>query len=202
MEDIKVGETYNVRAKVCTINENNTCWVRIEDAVYGTQYHDVAIEPKNLYQFLTYISKPIEIFKMTEIPETYPKYDPCRLLRKGDKVQVKKRDGRCNGKDGEYLREAFCTVAEDETQNELVRVLHNATEYRLDPAYLELVTPVEELEPYEVTESSDYYGVDKDDLEVEAAIFWKKSHPNAKAAAEAERDRLNAEYRKEQSDDR
>ena len=75
-----------------------------------------------------------------------PKYDPCRPFRKGDKVQVKKRDGRCNGKAGEYLREAFCTVAEDETPNELVRVLHNSTEYRLAPAYLELITPAEELD--------------------------------------------------------
>ena len=56
-----------------------------------------------------------------------PKYDPCRLLRKGDRVQVKKRNGRCNGKNGEYLREAFCEVAEDEVPNELVRVYHNSS---------------------------------------------------------------------------
>lgn len=59
---------------------------------------------------------------------------------------------------------------------------------------------MEELKPYEVTESSGYYGVDKDDLEVEAAIFWKKSHPHAKEAAEAECERLNAEYREKSKD--
>lgn len=154
------------------------------------------------------LKEPSKIQMLCSSPEmtslikklSVPKYDPCRLLRKGDKVQVKKRDGRCNGKAGEYLREAFCTVAEDETQNELVRVLHNATEYRLDPAYLELVTPAEELEPYYLTESTDFWGVDKDDLEVEAAVFWKKTHPNAKAAAEAERDRLNDDYRRAKND--
>lgn len=130
-----------------------------------------------------------------------PKYAPCRLLRKGDKVQVKKRDGRCNGKAGEYLREAFCTVAEDETQNELVRVLHNATEYRLDPAYLELVTPVEERVRYRVGDfpTNNEWCVWKDSLSKTEVVSSYKidTHPHAQAAAEAERDRLNKEHRKE-----
>lgn len=134
------------------------------------------------------------------------KYDPCRLFRKGDKVQVKKRDGRCNGKDGEYLREAFCTVAEDEIQNELVRVFHNATEYRLGPAYLELVTPVEELEPYTVgkselnTEHGDYdtWAV-YDEHGYIVAQFAEEAYKlgEAKARANQECARLNAEHRKE-----
>lgn len=132
-----------------------------------------------------------------------PKYDPCRLLKKGDRVQVKMRNGRCNGKDGEYLREAFCTVAEDETQNELVRVLHNATEYRLDPAYLELVTPVAEQGSYSVRHNDAHaaysiygpYGLSA------ANYFYGDRYPyskhSAEAAAYAECDRLNAAYRKE-----
>lgn len=128
-----------------------------------------------------------------------PKYDPCRLLRKGDKVQVKRRYGRCDGKDGEYLREAFCKVVEDETRNELVRVLHNATEYRLDPAYLELVEPVEELDPYFIEETEYEYCVsimvgERKDI---PATYHKRMHPHAKASAEAERDRLNKAYHEE-----
>jgi hypothetical protein len=132
---------------------------------------------------------------------TKQKYDPCRLLRKGDKVQVKKRDGRCNGKAGEYLREAFCTVVEDETQNELVRVLHNATEYRLDPAYLELVTPVEE--PFNIYKSDDNeYVILFEDTRVSTFPFKGDGYPyyytqeQAKARADQERDRLNDEWRK------
>jgi hypothetical protein len=141
-------------------------------------------------------------------PEKYlsmpPKYDPCRLLRKGDRVQVKKRNGRCNGKAGEYLREAFCEVAEDEVPNGLVRFFHNSSEYRLDPAYLELVTPVEELGPYSVRHNEAHaawsiYGP----YNLSAVnYFYGERYPyteeSAKAAAEAERDRLNAEWRKEQ----
>lgn len=126
-----------------------------------------------------------------------PKYDPCRLLRKGDRVQVKKRNGRCNGKNGEYLREAFCEVAEDEVPNERVRVYHNSSEYLLDPAYLELVTPVEELEPYRVDHNQYGWHVEKDGEIL--ATYNDERHPHAKEAAEAERDRLNSEYRKEQA---
>ena len=139
----------------------------------------------------------------TSVPT--PKYDPCRLLRKGDRVQVKKRNGRCNGKAGEYLREAFCEVAEDEVPNERVRVFHNSSEYRLDPAYLELVTPVEELEPYTVDECgfAPTLYVRKNG-KVCMTIPYKEgsslyqTREEALAAAETLRDRLNAEHRNEQ----
>lgn len=129
-----------------------------------------------------------------------PKYDPSRPLKKGDRVQVKRRNGRCNGQNGEYLREAFCTVAEDETINELVRVLHNSTEYRLDPAYLELVTPAEEREPYGVEKYMHGWTVCKN-IPGDIVAHFINTHPHAKEAAEAECARLNAEYRKEREND-
>lgn len=159
--------------------------------------------------------------ELDNITEKLTKHDPCRLLRKGDRVQVKERNGRCNGKAGEYLREAFCEVAEDEVPNERVRVFHNSSEYRLDPAYLDLVTPVEELEPYYIEEedfdSLIYNSNDDPDCKTVTAIHIKYqdvdggeilsvksyyesyvySYEHAKAAAEAECARLNAEYRKE-----
>jgi hypothetical protein len=70
-----------------------------------------------------------------------------------------------------------------------------------DPCYLELVTPVEELEPYIIREYADFYAVEKDGAQY--SIFFKGSyHDNAKKAAEAERDRLNAEWRKEVENDK
>ena len=136
--------------------------------------------------------------------DSQPKYDPCRLLRKGDRVQVKKRNGRCNGKDGEYLREAFCEVADDEVPNELVRVYHNSSEYRLDPAYLELVTPVEELEPYTVdgcgfapTFYVLKYGKVYMTIPYKEGSSLFQTREEAKEAAEAECNRLNDEWKKD-----
>lgn len=128
----KIGDKVLVEAEVTSIHDDGD----LECATLYTAY-DGNID-KTRFDVLRR-----SVHKMTDST------DPCRLLRKGDKVQVKKRNGRCNGKDGEYLCEAFCKVAEDEMPNELVRVLHNATEYRLDPAYLELVDPVEDMEPCE-----------------------------------------------------
>ncbi len=138
---------------------------------------------------------------VTKNTETAPKYDPCRLFRKGDKVRVVERNGRHY--DTMFDEKTWIVAKDERNHSTLPRDVQvndgnpNSHCYSVPFFYLELVTPVEELEPYKVTESSDYYGVDKDDLEVEAAIFWKKSHPQAKAAAEAECKRLNEEYRKE-----
>lgn len=184
-EDIKIGETYNVRVKVRRTNTAGVfCYACDNDGIYWGKHPNLFTEA--------------EVAAFSPVTPA-PKYDPCRLFRKGDRVQVKRRNGRCNGKYGEYLREAYCLVAEDEEKNESVRVLHNSSEYRLDPAYLELVTPAEELEPYEVTESTDYFAVAHRITGDEPATFWKQWHPNPAAAAESECARLNAEHRKEHS---
>lgn len=144
-------------------------------------------------------SNYIKYVPSSEVSIDESAYDHARLFRKGDKVRVVEWNGR---KDHLYGMEAI--VLSDE-YGCLVDIECKIKDVKAELTYpaclLELIIPVEELKPYEVTESSDYYGVDKDDLEVEAAIFWKKSHPNAKAAAEAECNRLNAEYRKEQNND-
>lgn len=190
LEYIKVGETYYFPVTVSAIHKSGCIDVKAVEGRYG------------------YKLVPSEVRTLCAIRQgTSSKYDPCRLLRKGDKVQVKRRDGRCNGKDGEYLREAFCTVIEDETRNELVRVLHNCTEYRLDPAYLELIDPVEELEPYyldTVTTDDNYtkpyfvIATRKHGYRIRtfyANVF--ETIEQTRAAAQAECDRLNAEYREE-----
>lgn len=57
--------------------------------------------------------------------------------------------------------------------------------------------PVEEMEPYSVETCQYGYTVNKgEDI---LATYNDEKHPHAKAAAQAECDRLNAEYRKEQN---
>lgn len=124
-----------------------------------------------------------------------PKHDPCRLFKKGDKVKRKKEiNGRlviCAEIERIYI------VTEDEDSYGIVRL---DDEPSLDTCHyeLELVTPVEELEPYGVTDN--LYGciVFKDNPGNVVANF-NNTHPHAKEAAEAERDRLNEEWRKEQN---
>ena len=72
----------------------------------------------------------------------------------------------------------------------------------LEAFCLELVTAVEELDTYQVEEIGGLWCVRKqEDLGLwnTQAWFSTEYHPNAKKAAEAECARLNAEYRKEQS---
>lgn len=105
--------------------------------------------------------------------------------------------------------ETIYTVVEDEylhdDQNVLLRGCvgindgkpETLSAWNIPFFHIELVTPVEELEPYSVEESTDYFSVEKDDAEL--CLYWKDKHPNPKAAAEAECKRLKEEYRKEES---
>ena len=128
-----------------------------------------------------------------------PKHDPCRLFKKGDIVRLKEWNGRCPAlpEDWKFDNGLF-KVHEDEKFNSSVEITreNSKTVYIAPICFLELVTPVEELEPYKLIDSPNTYNIVRDSAMV--MTIHKKSHPNAKAAAEAERDRLNAEYRKEQ----
>lgn len=135
------------------------------------------------------------------LPPSAPKYDPCRRFKKGDKVRSVPYKGRKVALCGSIV-----TVEEDEMVNENLVSLVDA--YGgiavVDAAYLELVTPVEELEPYFTKEDREelWWEVWKRDEEVGGllvALFSTGEHPNSKAAAEAECIRLNEEYRKEQA---
>ena len=133
-----------------------------------------------------------------------PKYDPCRLFKKGDKVRVVEWNGRKNIRDGmigEVVSDEFnCKVelAIDGWPND---VYYQA-------CFLELVTPVEEREPYSAKPGYKSWHVERDGKiysqypynETVSFSVWRNEE-EAKAAAEAERDRLNAEWRKEQTHD-
>ena len=133
------------------------------------------------------------------LPLEQPKHDPCRPFREGDVVRFRKVNGnnaRCRYNGVEIEEGSLGKIVRDGSRNCFWVEFDINREWCLDAAYFELVTPVEELEPYSVGESSHTWYVYKDDDVV--AAFNKEKYPNAKAAAEAERDRLNAEYRKEQ----
>lgn len=158
------------------------------------------------------------------LPPEKPKYDPCRLFRKGDIVRLKEWNGRCPAlpEDWKFDNGLF-QVHADEKFNSSVEITRENSEavYIAPICFLELITPVEELTPYSVEEvdvDSIIFNPKLDpDRDYEAAFHVKYtdirngevtivktyyesyiySYDNAKADAEAERDRLNAEYRKE-----
>lgn len=131
-----------------------------------------------------------------------PKHDPCRQFREGDVVRFRKVNGnnaRCRYNGVEIKEGSLGRIVKEEGRNCFwvkFDVHHN---WCLDAAYFELITPVEELEPYSVKEtmSHDGWQIVRDGLPL--VIYDSRRHPNAKAAAKAERDRLNDEWRKEQN---
>jgi hypothetical protein len=132
--------------------------------------------------------------------EPAPKYDPCRKFRRGDIVRYVPHNGReCPAMPlDEYYRVKTLTVVEDEDANHrvLVETQDGRNKYIMF-CYLELVTPVEELEPFEVYHRPSEWCVIKTANDLIASIYNVDIHPNAKAAAEAECARLNAEWGKE-----
>ena len=144
-----------------------------------------------------YVSLPSE--HGTSVPT------PTRLFRTGDRAQVVERNGRnvtCFPV-GRIKVGDIVTVAENESGDVFIKVLTKDGHEMMVPWFmLELVTPVEE--PYEVECDDDEkeYSVTFRDKFVctfpyDSDSFYTKEQ--AKAAAEAECDRLNEAWRKEQN---
>lgn len=138
---------------------------------------------------------------VTLMPEK-PKYDHCRLFRKGDNVRRRKvLEGRylsCMMHDLPF--DTDFTVISGE-KNAMVGINKDDDIHFVSFAMLELVTPVEELEPYSVRES-DAFDIVCGGKIVMTIPFTEDDYytfEQAKAAAAEECDRLNAEWRKEQS---
>lgn len=129
-----------------------------------------------------------------------PKYDPTRLFKKGDRVRIKSVNGRhWNLWTKEVENQIFVVDADEVECNCVYLGIGVDQTCGVDAHYLELVTPVEEMEPYKLIDSPNTYNIVRDSATV--MTIHKKSHPSAKAAAESARDRLNAEWRKEQNND-
>lgn len=159
-----------------------------------------AVEAYNYYQL-----------SCLSLPPSPPKYDPARRLKKGDTVRLKVVNGRvpCHSDDGFDLpwNGVIYTVEMDEDKSASANcVLLSCAELGLvvktHVSHIELVTPVEELESFGVR-----YSTDRDCAEVyhrryknTVAAFYCKcgiTREQAEEHAEAERDRLNAERRKD-----
>lgn len=152
------------------------------------------------------------------------KYDPNRKFRSGDKVRSKQVNGRWySSSDKEYAGYLLTVMGEEGTEDAdtVVYVAPNdKTSWATDPAYLELVVPVEKLERFHVCqdEEMECFEVYKNEYTESAEDYdkeWKiarttyfygdnrglRTLAEAKEAAEAECDRLNAEHRKELEND-
>ena len=204
IKDIKVGQKYNFT--LLAIHDKNEHMDALFESPSGMRYY---IKQND------YVALSLE--NGTKNTETAPKYDPCRRFRKGDKVEYLPKDGR-ELFEAERLLTQTLTVVENEHEiyNRVEVKAQNGDIHSVPFYYLKLVTPVEEQERYILihNEFEKHYEVCwKDDDEPDGrtgrtrcrATFWYYHPPQtytqkeAKAAAEAERDRLNAEYRKEQS---
>lgn len=149
------------------------------------------------------------------LPEENLKYDSKRLFKKGDIVRVVERDGRrpLNHKSVTIGHTYTVKVDEDDGTVILGKTDDGYGEF-VEWYYLELITPVEDTLPYYIVEKDIEFQVrmkveDKDCLIsafrfkniVETYRRYSNMLPSmkqAREAAEAECDRLNEEYRKEQ----
>lgn len=192
IEDIKVGETYNVRMKFANIDEDGNYCFNMETKPY-------------IYRLFNKTDVETCVFPMpdpangTKNTEPAPKYDPCHLFKAGDVVEYRPKDGRANP--NLLVGRRYKVSVDEPCDSGIVQVEFDGLRH-IDTfvAYnnLELVTPVEELERYYIEHDSTGFAI-VDRLNVGYVAHFKAvQHPHAKEAAEAERDRLNAEHRKEQ----
>lgn len=180
LEDIKVGETYNVRVKVEHIDEDG--WIKV----------------RTNEKSISFILAPRE----AEFISPLPKYDPCREFMNGDKVRMVMRDGRypyCMQKHEQIVpTDTICTVVRCELNGFVAVEYNNGYNPVVHFSFLELVTPVEELEPY-------YYVAKNDGVHPTFLVRNRNEEHRVAAICEcwneedAQRicDMYNAEYRKE-----
>ena len=135
-----------------------------------------------------------------------PRYDPCRLFKKGDTVEMDThgRDIAVSmKKSGVELGKRY-TVTENENNTGYVSFIgDDGIEHHSMFFWLKLVTPVEELEPYIVYENLHVCAVmhrDEKDGKFLAVFFISHYGKTiARERAEAECARLNEEWRKEKN---
>lgn len=153
-EEIKIGGVYDVRVKVMKKIPVNSLG-NLEIGAYTVDRTTQLPMEHEMSWFLTEESAAfVEITAENDRKnsEPAPKYDPCLLYLEGDKVRYVKRNGRfCPGASSfERHLSLTGTVIRDEQRNYSVLVcFEECSEVcRIDPAYLELLSPVEE--PYSI----------------------------------------------------
>ena len=195
-EEIKIGETYNLRVKVLGKSED---FIHARLIAPNGEYSSSGIL-EILHKYAPSFA-PIPSEHGTSVPT---KYAPTRLFKKGDIVEINTHgrdiDARMKAS-GVELGKRYI-VTEDEKHTGYVSFVGlDGIDHISVFFWLELVTPVEEQEPYFVQEFKGGYGIFNTRLQPETEVchYFNDMHPHAKEAAEAECDRLNAEHRKEQN---
>lgn len=185
-QDLKQGQSYLILAK-------------FDEKDFYNEYDFVAA-PSDYRLVLDEASVRQCVFLPSEPPTLVgspSKYSPIRRFRKGDRVRVVAWQGRVPSCPA-LLGKIANAVSDEHYADVRIQIDSGEGFCTIYSCFLELITPIEELEPYEVTESTDYFAVENRSKGDEVATFWKEGHPNPKEAAEAECARLNAEFRKEQ----
>lgn len=195
-------------------------------------FHAPGVRFKDNIDYISpaYVSLPTEIVNSQS--SIVNKYSPTRLFKTGDKVRVVEWNGR---KVHDPMNGSVWTVNRNECnggiahESILVSLFYEDDKeghiIDIPPCYLELVTPVEELEPYYIeTETFDYeirnanndpdIGTslafhimfqDQDESEILRVKSYYESYvyssEHAEADAKAELARLNEEWRKEQNNE-
>lgn len=183
IKELKVGEIYNVRVKVNTIGEAYIGVTPILQGAVLSPYWPTSFALGESSAF-----SPITPENGTKNTAPAPKYDPCRLFKKGDRVRVVEYKGR--NKTGVSTGEIGLIDKDEKGADVTVEVIFYGDDlWEVDPAYLELVTPVEEMEPYSI-----------DPKNTNVLFKYGKKIATFEDDDEAQElcDRLNAEHRKEQ----
>ena len=183
-QDLKKGHEYLIRAK-------------FDNKDYDNDYNFIA-DPSDNRIYLDEKSVRQSVIETPEPPTLVGAYPKLRRFRKGDKVRVVAWQGRVPSC-ASILGKIANAVCDEHVFGVRIQIDSGEGYCTINSCFLELITPGEELEPYDVTESTDYFAVENRSKGDEVATFWKEGHPNPKEAAEAECARLNAEHRKEQS---
>lgn len=167
-------------------------------------------QPKHPYSGLN--QKVLKISFSDKIPEVYRRHNPNRLYRKGDIVEIDTHGRNIAAslkKAGVALGKRY-TVTEDESDTGHVSFAgDDCNVYHSMFFWLKLITPVEELEPYFIEESHDGATIvltvrsipNGEGIAFRYCPGWGgnvfHSEEQFRQHAEAERDCLNAEHRKE-----
>ena len=181
INELKPDDEVLIRGRFVKIKENGD---------FRVDYLLTTVHGK-LYMYKTAVHPSAVIIKSP------PRHDPARLFKKGDAVQVVAWNGRDIARIGQIGR-----VVSDEHNSRVELAIEGWTKDVFYPAcHLELVTPAEEISTYRVGDFSTNGEIcvwrDQGGKTEKVCSFNVNTHPNAKAAAEAERDRLNTEWRKE-----
>jgi hypothetical protein len=192
INNLKNSDKLLVQGEFIKAHDNGSILVSLSTKAWESSIHEL------LFFHSSSVFLPSEIVNSQS--SIVNKYDPTRPYQKGDRARVVERNWRTPTcfPVGRIKVGDIVTVAENEAGDMFIKVLTEDGHEMMVPWFmLELVTPVEEIEPYNVVDAHTHWDVADKDMKT-VVTYNKAFHPNAKSAAEAECARLNEEWRKEQ----